>query len=105
MSLDIYLKAVRETEVYSANITHNLTEMADEAGIYGLLWRPNENTVALDLIAPLESAIDDMGKRPDHYKAFDWPNGWGTYDDFVPWLKELLAACRSNPDAKIRVWV
>jgi hypothetical protein len=29
-------------EVYSANITHNLNTMADEAGIYEHLWRPDE---------------------------------------------------------------
>ncbi len=29
-------------EVYSANITHNLGEMADKAGIYYALWRPEE---------------------------------------------------------------
>ena len=105
MSLDIWLKAVRETEVYAANITHNLGKMAREAGIYELLWRPDANTVAEDLIGPLEVAIEDMEARPDHYRSFDAPNGWGTYGDFVPWLKELLAACRSNPDAKINVWV
>ena len=33
MSLDVTLTAVRPTEVYSANITHNLW-MAEEAGIY-----------------------------------------------------------------------
>ena len=31
MSLDVYLTAMRKTEVYSANITHNLGKMALEA--------------------------------------------------------------------------
>ena len=41
--------------VYSANITHNLTKMADEAGIYECLWRPEEIgiTKAGQLIEPL----------------------------------------------------
>ena len=34
MSLDVWLVEVLPTEVYSANITHNLNRMADEAGIY-----------------------------------------------------------------------
>lgn len=42
MSLDVYLTAVRPTEVFSANITHNLGEMADKAGIYKACWRPEE---------------------------------------------------------------
>jgi len=27
MSLDVYLNAIRKTEVHSANITHNLSKM------------------------------------------------------------------------------
>lgn len=57
MSLDVYLHSAEETEVtcdycqqsrkttarlYEANITHNLTKMADEAGIYEALWHPEE---------------------------------------------------------------
>jgi hypothetical protein len=34
MSLDVYLIAARPTNVYSANITHNLNKMAEAAGIY-----------------------------------------------------------------------
>ena len=34
---------MREPEgAYSANITHNLGKMAEEAGIYKHLWRPEE---------------------------------------------------------------
>lgn len=42
MSLDVYLRAVRPTEVFSANVTHNLSKMAAAAGIYEALWRPAE---------------------------------------------------------------
>jgi hypothetical protein len=42
MSLDVWLTATRPCEVYSDNITHNLGEMADAAGIYKALWRPEE---------------------------------------------------------------
>ena len=34
MSLDVYLKEVRETIIYDRSITHNLNKMADAAGIY-----------------------------------------------------------------------
>ena len=37
-------------EVYSANITHNLNTMADEAGIYKHLWRPDEIKITKALI-------------------------------------------------------
>jgi hypothetical protein len=103
MSLDISLRAVRETEVFEANITHNLGTMAAEAGIYRHVWRPEEIniTTAGELIEPLEKAIEDMEARPDHYQQFDCFNGWGTYDDFLPWLKKYLEACRNNQDARI----
>ena len=105
MSLDVTLTAVRPTCVHDDNITHNLGKMADEAGIYKHVWRPEEIGVKLayDLIEPLERAITDMKARPAHYKQFDAPNGWGTYDDFLPWLERYLKACKENPDADIEV--
>ena len=105
MSLDIYLDAVRRTRIHSQNITHNLNTMADHAGIYEALWHPEPGTLAADLIDLLEKAIVDMKQRPDYYKQFDAENGWGTYDDFVPWLEELLEHCRENPDAEVSVWI
>ena len=42
-------------ELFNANITHNLGEMARKAGIYHYLWRPEEIdiTFASELIDPL----------------------------------------------------
>lgn len=92
-------------EVYDANITHNLTEMAGEAGIYEPVWRPEENqiTEASQLIPILEQGIKKMKDDPAHYKQFDSPNGWGVYEDFVPWLERYLDACREYPKAAIYV--
>lgn len=42
MSLDITLRAVRPVDVFSSNITHNLNAMAEAAGIYRQIWRPEE---------------------------------------------------------------
>lgn len=106
MSLDVSLIMRQPTEVFSANITHNLTEMAEAAGIYYHLWRPEEIgiTKAEELISPLMKALVDMKKRPDFYKKFNPPNGWGSYDTFVPWIEEYLKACILNPSANIEVW-
>lgn len=111
MSLDIHLKdptATYETEyLFDANITHNLGEMADKAGIYDCLWRPDENgiTRAKQLIKPLRKGIAMMKKKPDYFRQFNASNGWGTYDVFVPWLEKLLKNCEQYPKAKIRVSV
>jgi hypothetical protein len=103
MSLDLYLME----PVYSCNITHNLTTMAKAAGIYDQLWRPEEHDIwyAGDLIVTLRAGIKAMESSPTYYKTFDSSNGWGVYEDFLPWLKELLAACEANPDARVEVSV
>ena len=91
--------------VFDANITHNLNKMADEAGIYEACWRPEEigATKASDIISILEKGFEDMKARPEHYKQFDSPNGWGLYIHFLPWIEAYLNACREYPDAIIEV--
>lgn len=101
MSLDVYL----ETTVYRANITHNLNRMADAAGIYDVLWRPDENGIwtANQLIQPLSEGLARLLADPEKFKARNAPNGWGTYDNFVPFVSNYMAACVANPDANVRV--
>jgi len=91
--------------VHECNITHNLGKMANEAGIYQVLWRPEECgvKVAGDMIEALEKGLEDMKVRPAHYRQFDAKNGWGTYDDFIPFLDELLTACKRAPKAEISI--
>ena len=110
--------------IYSGNITHNLNKMAMEAGIYKAVWRPyelhinfdkgkednqdyiyefeDETTVkAKDVFLIIENGFRDMKKRPEHYKKFDSPNGWGLYENFIPFLSEYLDALRKYPEAII----
>lgn len=105
MSLDVTLFAVRPTEVYTANITHNLNKMADAAGIYKYLWRPDELGIkkAQELIGPLTDGLADLKARPEFFKQFNAPNGWGMYEHFVPFVEKYLAACKENPDADIQI--
>jgi hypothetical protein len=105
MSLDVTLTRVQPAEVFSANITHNLGRMAEEAGIYKHCWRPEEIgiTRAEQLIEPLRAAIKLMEDDPARFKKHDAPNGWGTYEDFLPWLRKYVAACEKYPDALVEV--
>lgn len=117
-----YLYDYELIEVFDANITHNLTEMADKAGIYEACWRPyqlhpeyvelNDNDLeyefeqnhvmhAKDIIPILEKGYKDMLKRPEYYEKFDSPNGWGLYVNFLPWVKRYLDACKEYPEAEI----
>jgi hypothetical protein len=112
-------------EVYWANITHNLGEMAGKAGIYEALWRPykllkncpksfenyelefdfeENSTVLAKLIIPyLEKGLKDLKARPEYFKRFNSPNGWGMYEHFVPFVEKYLEACRNNPDALVEI--
>lgn len=127
MSLDVYLKdptATYDTEsLYNANITHNLGKIASEVGIYKALWRPyqlkenydvpegehdkeyefedNNPVFARDIIPDIEKGLKDLKERPEHYKQFDSPNGWGTYENFVPFVEEYLYFLKEYPDAKV----
>ena len=105
MSLDVTLIATRKVSVFDANITHNLNKMAEEAGIYKHLWRPDKIDIktAAELIEPLKAGLQKMKDNPEHFKQFDAENGWGTYEDFVPWIEKYLAACEENPDAEVSV--
>ena len=105
MSLDVYL-TVRKEEVYSANITHNLTGMAREAGLYEHLWRPDEIGVtrARQLIRPLRKGLLTLVTDPARFKALNPPNGWGDYYGLVRFVIDYLAAAKANRSAKVRVW-
>lgn len=92
--------------VFHANITHNLNQMADAAGIYAVLWRPNEHgvTEAAQLIEPLRVGLQLLKAKPEHFKQFNPPNGWGDYDGFVEFVAEYLRACETWPSARVEVW-
>src|SRR3990167_6217475 len=104
MGLSIYLDDKETGEaVFRFNTTHNLGQMASEAGIYLSLWRAPENGIetANQLIEPLKCGLEKMKSNPVHFQQFDSPNGWGIYAHFVPQLEELLQACEENPDSKV----
>lgn len=111
MSLDVYLHTERckscgrHDVVFEANITHNLNKMAEEAGIYNELWRPEEIgiTKAKQLIEPLEMGIANLEGNPEYFKTLEPANGWGKYENFVPWIKKYLKACKDNPGSIVSV--
>lgn len=91
--------------LFEANITHNLSRMADAAGIYEAVWRPKEIgiTKAAQLIDPLTAGLALLKADPAKFEAFNAPNGWGLYEHFVPWVESYLRACEKNPEAAVEV--
>jgi hypothetical protein len=105
MSLDVYLSYDNDgndTDVYDANITHNLTTMADKAGIYYALWRPEEKNwkLAKDIVKPLEKGLKKLKEKPKYFEEFNASNGWGMYEHFVPFVEHYLEACKKYPMQK-----
>ena len=113
MSLDVYLDMEpcptcgHGERVYDANITHNLSKMADRAGIYKCLWHPKENgfTEAHQLIEPIRAGLALLRAEPDRFRELSSSNGWGTYEQFIPWVERYLVACMVYPAAKVSTWV
>ena len=105
MSLDITLKTKQDSLCF--NITHNLTKMASAAKIYSILWRPQEAGIkkAGQLIEPLEVGIKRMKAKPAVFIPLGDAAGWGTYDQFIPWLEKVLAACKKYPRRAVEVSV
>lgn len=91
--------------VYDANITHNLGGMADEAGIYQHLWRPDEINItkANELIEPLTAGLSVLKNDPERFKKLNPSNGWGSYDGLVRFVENYLNACVSFPQAEVSV--
>ena len=105
MSLDVYLENDTGEDLYSRNITHNLTTMAEAAGIYYCLWRPEECdiTYARQLIEPLEKGVALLATQKKRFEVFNSPNGWGMWEHFLPFCADYLQACRDHPNAFVRV--
>lgn len=123
MSLDVYLYGPREKvmetcptcghthevekreEFFWKNITHNLNEMAEAAGIYKELWRPDEIgiTKAGQLTDRLKKGLANLRKDPEKYRAFNPKNGWGSYERLIGFMVCYLAACEENPEAEVKV--
>lgn len=103
MSLDVDL--VKKVSCFSKNITHNLGDMAEAAGVYEACWRPEELNItqAGHLVPILKLGLHRLKKNPEKYKKLNPKNGWGTYEILVKFVEEYLDACEMNPNAYIEV--
>lgn len=108
MSLDFILFDVGKNtgqrfEICSFNITHNLAQMADAAGIYDALWSPPEGCCAEQLIDDIKSGLSRLLADPEKFRIYNPKNGWGSAGDLVSFINDVLSACRENPKAMVSV--
>ena len=112
MSSDVYLNDPTATyddvePLFATIIMDNFMRMAaavDEL-FYSALWRPGE--IGIKTANQLELIVADgiaiLKADPEHYKTFSAANGWGTYEQFIPWLENYLEACEKYPLALVSV--
>ena len=102
MGLDFSVKAWAYNTVINENITHNLVDMWEKAGIYDVLYNSNGEKVK-HILGALEKGYADMYDNPEEYRKLDSPNGWGTYVDAMYWLKNLIQQMKQYPDGIIGI--
>jgi hypothetical protein len=92
-------------ELYSANITHNLSPMAQAADLYSALWVPDEQgwTTARDITGMLTRGLKRLKADPEGFRKYNPDNGWGSYELLVRFVEDYLEACEKHPDATVEV--
>ena len=114
MSLDIDLMDKWEGSVFSKNITHNLSTMADNvpvgdgATLHDIMWDledkfPNR-TKAKQIAIPLTKALIYINTHEKEISEYNPENGWGTYEQLLEFTKEFQMACIDNQDCKIEIY-
>ena len=88
--------------VFDSNITHNLTTMAHECGLYTPLW-DSDGSIGGQLIQSVTDGLMELQSKPEHYKTFNPANGWGDYGGLVSFAQSFLLACIAYPDAVVEV--
>ena len=90
--------------VHTANITHNLADLALTLRVYGVLWKPEEYGIvkAEQLIPYLENAISNLRNNEMSCKRYEAVNGWGTTDQFLEFLTDLTQSCYLYPKAIVK---
>lgn len=105
MSYDIRI-IVNHSDGYSSsfevgNMTYNVAPMVVEASGVSFSWYDGISCAkALPL---LRRTWQQMKRDPETYKRLEAWNGWGTYDQFMPYLTRLYAMVRLHPTGVIEV--
>lgn len=83
------------------NITYNLADMFDAAcGVRPSLWHLQPTSYVLALV---KHGIDELEKNPQKYKKYEAPNGWGTIEGALNFLKMVRIDCERYIKGRIYV--
>lgn len=101
----VFCAAEYSDEVYTANITHNMGDMAGAVDLYRWLWHPDKSGVvtAKQLIEPLRNGLFRLIEERKSLLHLNPDNGWGNYNLLVEFTRKYLIACEDWPDATVSV--
>jgi hypothetical protein len=104
MSLDIYITAKREVDIYERNVTYNLAKMYYKCIDKEKGFRKLDGMNCKEALPIVENAIRDMLVNADEYRKLNPENGWGSYEGLLATLQEMRNCCEANFDGIIRVY-
>jgi len=102
MGLSIWVEALIVDRVAEGDMTHNVSGMWREAGIYEALYE-SEGKRVKEILPALKIGLGDMLNRPEAYKKYEPSNGWGTYRDAVRFLVDIIQNFGEYPEGVIKV--
>ena len=83
---------------HTYNCVQMFREVLGKEGINSL-----DTMQAKDCILALENAIIYMEFFPEKFKPMEPPNGWGTYETALDFLREILVMAQAHPKTTIHV--
>lgn len=93
---------ISENELFADSITWNLNPMWYAAGVHDAL-RKSDGKKANEIDEALVAGLRRMRADPETFRKMNPPNGWGTYEQAMKLLEELIRVVQSYPEATIRI--
>jgi hypothetical protein len=99
MSLYLSLSAMRNVEIFHATISHAAYQLAEDVGVYNVLWNPSKAGIsnAGQMIPALEWALADLDDNRERHLRY----GQLTYQALRDTLINLKGYCLTDPDASV----
>lgn len=90
---------------YKSSISNDLSSMADAAGVYRHIWRPEGLGIikASELVAPLNEGLRVLRANKERFKCFEPKHKRDTYEDLTNFIEHYIKASIKYPDATIEI--
>jgi len=79
------------------NYTYNCAEMFIKGNKKGLSLNELNGKSCEEAIEILQEVFDDMSNNVEKYEKLEPKNGWGDWEGFYDFVKDILVYCKKNP--------